>query len=275
MSMPQLPPDDDIKLLYDRKEILDCPVAGTKFHDIDDMWNELYVGAKLALVRERNNKYDKNAVAVACEDDYEGDPDDFDFEYILGYIPRTCNAIIASLLDMGWQDKIEAEISELKNDGPANDRLHIKIYLVSMKPKRAFRKILRLNKIESEEAWDEFREQIWDRGFADFMYGCYPCIPETVPSVHDNIVVMHQDGELTQMYMTTVVAKDYDDVRTFIPNYSFGTDCMPYLVAVVSGPVILSNEQAKFIENYIDEYDYLMLSKLDDEMINKMLRIFK
>ena len=46
-------------------------------------------------------------------------------------------------------------------------------------------------------------------------------------------------------------------------------------MAVVSGPVILSNEQAKFIENYIDEYDYLMLSKLNDEMINKMLRIFK
>ena len=64
-----------------------CFVAGIGFHDIDEIWDELYVGAKLALVRDKGNKHDKNAVAVALADDYEGDSDDCDC--ILGYIPCT------------------------------------------------------------------------------------------------------------------------------------------------------------------------------------------
>lgn len=76
---------------FQRRPILECAVAGTGFHDINDIWDELYVGARLALVRERKNRYDKNAVAVACLDDYDGNPDEFDFNFILGYIPRTKN----------------------------------------------------------------------------------------------------------------------------------------------------------------------------------------
>ena len=43
-------------LAFERKALLECPVAGIGFHDIDDVWDELYVGAKIALVRERCNK---------------------------------------------------------------------------------------------------------------------------------------------------------------------------------------------------------------------------
>ena len=98
ITMPPILPEPE----YERKVILECPVAGIGFHDINDIWDELYVGAKLALVREPNNKYDKNAVAVALADDYdENDPEDFDFDFILGYIPRNNNAAIAAMLDLG------------------------------------------------------------------------------------------------------------------------------------------------------------------------------
>ena len=105
-------------LASERKALLECAVAGIGFHDIDDVWDELYVGAKIALVRERCNKYDRNAVAVALADDYDGDPDDFDFNFILGYIPRTCNSAIAVILDMGHEDIIEAEITEMNEHAP-------------------------------------------------------------------------------------------------------------------------------------------------------------
>ena len=105
-------------LAFERKALLECAVAGIGFHDIDDVWDELYVGAKIALVRERYNKYDKNAVAVALAVDYDGDPDDFDFNFILGYIPRTCNSAIAVILDMGHEDIIEAEITEMNEHAP-------------------------------------------------------------------------------------------------------------------------------------------------------------
>ena len=117
---------------YERKVILECPVAGIGFHDINDIWDELYVGAKLALVREPKNKYDKNAVAVALADDYdENAPEDFDFDFILGYIPRNNNAAIAAMLDMGWQEMLEAEITELKDHAPYSDKLHITVYIRS------------------------------------------------------------------------------------------------------------------------------------------------
>lgn len=70
---------------------MECSIAGISFYDIDDIWNELQVGTKLALVRQKDNAYDKNAVAVALVGDYDGDPDDFDFDFILGYIPKKCN----------------------------------------------------------------------------------------------------------------------------------------------------------------------------------------
>ena len=117
---------------YERKVILECPVAGIGFHDINDIWDELYLGAKLALVREPKNKYDKNAVAVALADDYdENDPENFDFDFILGYIPRNNNAAIAAMLDMGWQEMLEAEITELKDHAPYSDKLHITVYIRS------------------------------------------------------------------------------------------------------------------------------------------------
>lgn len=36
-------------LPYERKVLLECPVAGVGFHDIDDIWDELYIGAQIAL----------------------------------------------------------------------------------------------------------------------------------------------------------------------------------------------------------------------------------
>ena len=140
-GMPEPPThlEGDISMLsiipepkYERKVILECPVAGIGFHDINDIWDELYLGAKLALVREPKNKYDRNAVAVALADDYdENAPEDFDFDFILGYIPRNNNAAIAAMLDMGWQEMLEAEITELKDHAPYSDKLHITVYIRS------------------------------------------------------------------------------------------------------------------------------------------------
>ena len=46
----------------------ECQIAGITFHDLGDVWGELYEGAELALVREKDNKHDKYAIAVALAD---------------------------------------------------------------------------------------------------------------------------------------------------------------------------------------------------------------
>ena len=91
---------------FQRKAILECPVAGIGFHDIKDIWDELYVGAKIALVRERNNKYDKNAVAVALAGDYDGNPDEFDFNFNINYVSDDNNVITVSVPSLFMKNQV-------------------------------------------------------------------------------------------------------------------------------------------------------------------------
>ena len=160
-------------LAFERKALLECAVAGIGFHDIDDVWDELYVGAKIALVRERCNKYDRNAVAVALADDYDGDPDGFDFNFILGYIPRTCNSAIAAILDMGHGDIIEAEISEMNDHAPYPERLHITVYVKAKTPLPPSDNRLRICSFE-EDGWNAFADDVWRKGVALFRWGGFP-----------------------------------------------------------------------------------------------------
>lgn len=57
---------------------IECRIAGTGYRDLEDIWHELHAGAKLTLVREKRNKYDKNAVAIALADDNESNTDKSD-----------------------------------------------------------------------------------------------------------------------------------------------------------------------------------------------------
>ena len=115
--------------IENRKLFLECNVAGAAFHNIDDIWDELYEGAKLVLVREKDNAYDEDAIAVALADESNDWSDDIECGPTLGYIPRKVNKSLATLLDMGWQDVFEAEISELREHVPYSDRIHISIYI--------------------------------------------------------------------------------------------------------------------------------------------------
>jgi ferredoxin len=116
-----------------------CYVAGLQFHDIEEVWPELSVGTRLTLVRDRNNKYDRNAVAVALESDYDDDdPDNFDFDFILGYIPRRDNEEIAELLDEGCA--LFGEIKKLNEHVHYSRRILIGVYINRIEPDEEERK---------------------------------------------------------------------------------------------------------------------------------------
>lgn len=79
-------------------------VAGFEFYRGEALWPSLRVGRKLSLVREPDNKYDRDAVAVY----FRG--------HQLGYVPQLENRAIAQMLDRG--ERLEARIVEL------NEREH-------------------------------------------------------------------------------------------------------------------------------------------------------
>ena len=135
-----LVPDDPIEGNMDffpiekRKLFLECNIAGAAFYNIDDIWDELQDGSKLVLVREKYNVHDENAVAVAIAGDEGSEYEDVG--PTLGYIPRKVNKSLAALLDMGWQDVFETEISGLRKDAPYSDRIHISIFIKKQRCRR-------------------------------------------------------------------------------------------------------------------------------------------
>ena len=81
--------------------IQDSPLAGFKYYDGRDVWNELRVGEALRLVREPANPHDPNAIRV----EWNG--------RMLGYVPRRDNSHLARQMDQGAA--IDARITELKS----------------------------------------------------------------------------------------------------------------------------------------------------------------
>ena len=262
-------------LASERKALLECAVAGIGFHNIDDVWDELYVGAKIALVRERCNKYDRNAVAVALADDYDGDPDGFDFNFILGYIPRTCNSAIAAILDTGHGDIIEAEISEINDHAPYSDRLHITVFVKAKTPIVPSDNRLRICSFE-DEGWKELADDIWQKGVALFRWGGYPKWEHDLPKKGDKVAFVHKMEETAAMYLMTVIATG-DDCSPYVENVEdlhWVDDRSPYALTVVKGPVSVRNEELGFLGAALEtcrQPDF----KLDQEDSDALMEIFR
>lgn len=252
--------------IYKWRVILECPVAGISFHNIDDIWEELEVGDKVALVREKSNPHDINAVAVALLEDYDGDPENFDFEYILGYIPRTQNTAIAALLDMGWQDLLMAEISLKKERAPYSDRLHIRVFVKSKDP---IDSRLRLKLFDDDE-WELFNQNIWNVGYAYFRWGGFPPWELDLPQVGEKVVFVHQADDDCELYlMNTIDSKlFFNENKEEIPD-----DCSSFVLTVVKGPVIVSRQKLDFLGQLGDRY-YQPDFKLQKDLSDKLLEFF-
>lgn len=235
-----------------RKLLKECRVAGIGFHNIDEVWEELYVGAEIALVRERDNKYDKNAVAVALANDYGGKPEDFDFDYILGYIPRGENSDIATMLDMGWQDILEAEISQMDRNRPMADRLHISIYLKNKDYDEERTKLLRVAELSNEEMKD-FQSQIMDKGFALCRWVCVRPYGELLPDLPERgnkVVLMHRHDNQATLYLLYTLAAEREEVLAFVDeeqiDYIDGRTA--FVMTVIAGPIQVCETKLAFLK---------------------------
>lgn len=98
---------------------MDCHLAGRKYHDADEVWNELKVGTTLRLERDMENRHDLNAVMVVFEKEGE--------EFKLGYIPRGENETLAAFLEMGWSHIFECRICKINENAHPENQIHLTI----------------------------------------------------------------------------------------------------------------------------------------------------
>lgn len=235
---------------YQYKKVFfkECAVAGVSFHlkYDDELWETLEIGTKLALVRQKDNKHDKNAVAVALADDYEGNPEDFDFDFIIGYVPRSENAELATLLDAGYGNKFSAEITTLKTHGNLNDRIRITIYLetndkVLVRPDR-----LRAQSINEQELSDMIY-QLNLKGCYNVLFGYEDYSrQEILPSLGEKIVFVHRDTnrEILFLMMVTEEGDSYIKCEDREINYDV---LRAWKLSNIMGPIYIKKSDYNFL----------------------------
>lgn len=268
--------EGDISSPHEEKKLfMECSIAGISFHDIDDIWDELQIGTKLALVREKNNAYDKNAVAVALAGDYDGNPDDFDFDFILGYIPRKDNEALAAMLDMGWEDMFETEICELNEHAPYSNRIHIAIYIKSKeigKEEKEDDNRLRMMIFREEEKWKSLSEQLWKKGYTYFRWGGFPPWESNLPSKGDKVVFLYLNGSLSHLYLMQTIAVGDNEAAPFvgdIEELERKDGCTVYILTNIVGPIVMSTEDLQLPKGLLHGHwqpDELLPQDLSDRL---------
>lgn len=261
MGMPAPP-----YVYKDKRRVLykECQIAGITFHDLTDVWDELYEGAELALVREKDNKHDKYAIAVALADDYDGDPDDFDFDFILGYVPRSENKHLATMLDLGWAEAFECELSQVNGSNPYKGNLYMKIYMVSKEEVEVDESEHLLRVLEfDDKKLEHFKSSLESKGVSCQRWGAY--LPEVMnlPDEGEKLVILHRDHNNAVLYLTHVIAKD-KNAEFFVKDEEKQIDdCMWFVLTNVVGPVSVFADELKFLEdepiNKVHPEEYISL----------------
>lgn len=277
--VPDYESEEDVDSHSEEKKLfMECSIAGISFHDIEDIWNELQVGTRFALVRQKNNAYDKNAVAVALAGDYDGNPEDFDFDFILGYIPRKDNEALAAMLDAGWEDMFETEICELREHAPYSDRIHIAIYIknkengMAEQPKDSR---LRMMVVRDGKRWKSISDEIWRKGYTYFRWGGFPPWEKDLPGKGDKVVFLYHDMSVIHMYLMQTVAVG-EEAAPFVNDYNelfMVDDCSAYVLTNVVGPVTIGSEELRLPKDILQKY-YQPDGQLSPSLSNHLVRLF-
>lgn len=101
---------------------LECNLAGRKYCEVDEVWQELFVGTYLTLERDKENRFDSNAIQVIYEDEDT-------VPYLLGYIPSDCNEDLAKFFDMGWGDIFSCRISKITPTNHYENQIRLSIFI--------------------------------------------------------------------------------------------------------------------------------------------------
>ena len=278
---PDIPLEGDVRPAPEnRKLFLECNVAGAAFYNIDDIWDELYEGAKLILVREKDNAYDEEAIAVALADESNDWSDDIEYGPTLGYIPRNVNKSLATLLDMGWQDMFETEISELREHVPYSDRIHISIYIKhkdaaeEKEPEQQDNR-LRMVVITEEAKWEMLSDELWQKGYTYFRWGGFPPWELDLPSKGDKVVFLYNDGFQSFMYLMKTIAIGEQSVPFLedIDELHQVDDCTVYVLSNVVGPVIIDNGELKLPKELL-KGKYQPDERVSQSLSDKLMDIF-
>ncbi len=105
---------------YDKHLLLQCFLRGFKFYEGPKLLADFKEGDMLELVREPENEYDENAVALYWNN------------HKIGYIPKEENKILSKLLAIGAPEMM-AEVTYLKPEAATWENVNLAVYVLKEK----------------------------------------------------------------------------------------------------------------------------------------------
>jgi len=99
-------------------ELLRFDIRGFRYYNGPDMIGRMKAGEELTLLREPDNKFDKQAIAVY----YQAQK--------IGFVPREKNEVLSRLMD-NKAGKLSAEITQIRNDDVSWNEVSAVIYFIS------------------------------------------------------------------------------------------------------------------------------------------------
>jgi hypothetical protein len=106
-----------MKIKKQKELFVSCNVAGFTHYDGCVVFNELKIGTPLQLVREDENAYDHDAVAIFYGNTH------------IGYVPSSKNEQLASMLDLGHSDLFEVYVQSIDSTAHPEEQVHIGIFV--------------------------------------------------------------------------------------------------------------------------------------------------
>ncbi len=262
-----------IKEQESEKVILDTYVAGIKFHDALEVWQDLYEGADLLLVRDKDNHYDENAVAVVFVGE---DEDGVTQEYTLGYIPREENETIAAIIDMGWSELLRCEIEDVDESGK-NPSINITVCLKNKSEVDITTddKGLRYLVLDPDDV-KTFDEQMPRKGYCHYRWMVVPTWECDVPKEGEKVLFIHYNDENTVELCLMLVIAVSDNAAPFLDDgeeLRMVDDHDWFVLSCIGRGVILPTDDV--FEEYDICMDYCQPElRLTVEKSEKIMRLF-
>lgn len=106
-----------MKIKKQKELFLSCNVAAFSHYEGCTVFNELHIGSQLCLIREDENAYDHDAVAIFYGNTH------------IGYVPGSKNEQLASMLDLGHGDLFEVYVQRLDPTAHPEQQVHVGIFI--------------------------------------------------------------------------------------------------------------------------------------------------
>ena len=232
----------------------ECAISRWNRYNPEEWWEDVDEGEQLVLIRDYNNKHDFNAVAIAFAGDYEGDPENFDFEYIIGYVPQSDNELIAQLMDQGLHNTFIAELTTKKMNGTMKERLRMTIYVQSDEELEDM-EALSCNTFAVKVNKDDFKgisNELENLGSVEFQWGGFPISLKDLPQKNVEVIFLCPAGRKTRLYRMKVMARGEYEAAKFLDvepvDLMFDDDTTIFILTNIQGPLSCKNKDLEFLD---------------------------